>query len=136
MSDINIPITPLTHMRLPTELQGPKVYLDEKLGQVLSGDIEVTIGKNTILADVSNAGRADLLLMQNQIDNGATSVTWYQSTGSVILTPAQFKTVVDAVSNYVTLAMSAWQTASDGIKAGTITTIAQIQSIQWPSRLY
>lgn len=111
-------------------------FLNEKLKQILSGDITVTIGSKTILADVSPSGRADLVLIKSQIDSGASTVTWYQSTGSVVLTSSEFEIVLGSVTSYVSSSMAVWQAALKDIQDGKIKNPADVESLSWPSRSY
>ncbi len=111
-------------------------YADNKLAAVIAAGISVNVAApgapaETALVDISSMGRADILGMMQEIASGATSITWYQSTGSLALTPAQLNIIASAAAAACTAAIAAWSAAYVGVSAipPTITTMSPIDAL-------
>jgi hypothetical protein len=108
-------------------------YAQQKLNTISAGGLTVNVAASvqpSESASVSTTtdGRADILGLMVEISQGATSITWYQSSGNLTLTVAQVNIIAAAVAALRSSAYATWSAIVTAINAGTITTTAQIDT--------
>lgn len=108
-------------------------YAQQKLDTVSAGGLTVNVaasGQPAENASVSTTagGRADILGLMVEISQGATSITWYQSSINLTLTPAQVNVIAAAVAALRSGAYATWSAIVNAVNAGAITTTAQIDT--------
>lgn len=134
------PATGLTSAPRPigkSELQG---YLSRVHDSVLMRGITVNVGQPNeaavnVLCDGTSPTRADLglLALFGQQDPTATK-TWVDNNGaSTMLSGAQFVTLAKLVGTWIDNTYTTLGSTMAAITAGTITSMAQIDAVQWPS---
>lgn len=133
---------------IPSAVLASKI--EAKWAAVSSGGTTVNVaaeGEPPIMAHAAtNAdGKADLLGMQAKAALGIP-LTWYQSTGSFVLTAPQLQVIALGVASHVEAAIATWSALNIALAAGAITTLAQIEHPEtvtfngvplpsWPSNL-
>jgi hypothetical protein len=118
-------------------------YASAKLQQISNGGVTINVGTASqplnVSADTSADGKSNLsgILQGYTLGVLTGSYTWYQASGSLLLTEAQLQAVSTGVMSFVASVYATWQAVMAAIGTGTITTTAQIDIppasiVKWP----
>lgn len=132
------PIAPYVAPVAPTPPPATKQqlldYTAAKMEAITNGGVTIDLGGGKhAQIDTSATGRANLtgLVVMAGL-NPALSVTWYQSSGNITLSAAEFVTIGTDVIAWISSSYAAQSAVNAQINALTITTTAQIDAYAWP----